>query len=118
MWSVYNLSSKCHRLPSEIVDEEHELSSLARYLLNKAVTFFGMTIENLLNETIEVGAAGNKRTERKYEIGELLSPLFKLPRPQAKAKPQDGIQSLMALAKQKGSGVQLWGYTGSDVKPS
>ena len=118
MWTVYNLASKYSKLPSDIVDEDHALDSLTRFLLNKAVTYFGMTIENLLDETVEVGHGANKRTESKYELKELMHPDFKLPRPQAKARPQDGLQSLMMLAKQKNSGVVVWGYTGNESKPS
>lgn len=118
MWSVYSLASKYNRLPSDIVDEDHNLDSLTRYLLNKAITYFGMTIENLLHETVDVGVGANKHSESKYELDDLLNPAFKMARPQPKAKQMDSLQSLMMLAGQKGSGVKVWGYTGNDAKPS
>lgn len=118
MWSVWTVASKFNRLPSDIVDEEHELDSLTRYLINKAITYFGMTVENWLHETVEVGAGNNKHSERKYELSELLDPAFKMARPQPKAKQIDSVQSLMILAAQNRGIVKVWGYTGNDAKPS
>lgn len=118
MWAAYNLANKYNKLPSDIIDEDHDLDSLTRYIINKAVTYFGVTIENALHETVEVGYGNNKHSESKYGLDELLHPGFKLPRPQPKVKPMDGLQAMMALAGQKGSGVKLWGYAGNDVKPS
>lgn len=118
MWSVYSLATKCHKLPSEVVDEDKELDSLTRYLINKVIIYFGMTIENWLHETIKVGSGKDEHSEAKYELNELLDPAFKMARPQPKTKQIDSLQSLMMLAAQKGSGVKIWGYTGNEAKPS
>lgn len=121
MWTLYLKATKYNRLPSSffagLVDE------LTVYQFDNAVTWFGVTIENLLQERIKVGAGENERSEAKYELEDLLDPDFRVPRPKSLRSPkakkqgaQDAIAMMMALASQKGSGVMLWGQ--AEPKPS
>lgn len=115
MWSAWMSLKTYHKLPSQ----ELELTdSVAAYCLDKTVMWFGVTIENLLAERSEIGEGKDKRWEAKYELSDLLDPAFRVPRAMPKPKKaaasgMDGLAMMMALAKQKGSGVKLW-----QVKPS
>lgn len=93
-----------------------EPNALAAYCVDNAVRVFGVMVENALQEREKTGAGKDATWKQKYELAQLLEPSFTLPRPQPapKAAPaQNGLRALMALARQKGSGVKLWG-----VKPS
>lgn len=74
-----------HKLPSEVFGEE---DALAAWMLDTCVTWFGITVENALQETVEVGLVydpqargNNKRREAKYTLSQLLDSDFRLPRP-------------------------------------
>jgi hypothetical protein len=115
MWSAWLSLKMYHRLPSQELEVE---DSIAAYCLDKAVMWFGITLENLLGERNEIGEGKDKRWENKYELGDLLDPAFRVPKPMPKPKKQaaaglGGLAMMMALAKDKSSGVKLWG-----VKPS
>lgn len=51
------------------------------YQLDSAVLLVGLTIENALNETVEAGTKDEPRLIAKYEIGDILKPEFRFPRP-------------------------------------
>lgn len=96
-----------HRRPSDdlAIDD-----SVAAWCLDGAVLWFGTTLENALAERVNQGDAKDPRWENKYTLAQLLDPSFRLPRPQP-VKPQSasgGFGALLAMAKQKGSGVKLW----------
>lgn len=83
------MASQFNSLPSEIIDEGHELPPIARYSINKAVNFFGTAIENALAEMVEVGIKPNIEHKPKYTLSQLLDKDFRLPRPattQAKSR--------------------------------
>lgn len=115
MWDSYQSLKIYHRRPS---DDLEVTDSIAAYCVDGAVLWFGLTIENALAETKEVGMGKDKRREQKYTLSQLLDPVFRLPRPQPAPKPstptQDGFAAMVALAKQPGSGVKLYQY----IKPS
>lgn len=50
-----------------------QLNPLTAYNLDAAVVAFGVTVENALQETFEIGAGDSKKTIRKYTIGEILA---------------------------------------------
>jgi hypothetical protein len=56
-------------------------SEYAAYCLDGATATFGITVENALAETVEVGIGETKKHVAKYTIGKLLGPNFVLPRP-------------------------------------
>lgn len=77
---------------------------------------FGVMVENALQERVKTGTGKDATWKAKYELAQLLEPSFTLPRPMPtpKAAPvQNGLLALLAMAKQRNSGVKLWG-----VKPS
>lgn len=97
-----------HRLPSlelEVTD------SIAAYCLDKAVLWFGMTVENLLGERVEVGTGKEKRWEAKYSLEDLLDPAFRVsrPLPAAKGAPLQGNPALLnMMAMTGGNVVKRW----------
>lgn len=82
---------------------------LVAYQVDACVTTFGITIENALLERNETGVGQHRRSEPKYTLTQLLDPAFRLPRPMTeKQKAKQGIQGLLAMAGQRGSGVKKW----------
>lgn len=95
---MYTTATKYHKLPSEIVDEGGELPFLVRYQINKAVTYFGMVIDNALAETVEVGIKPNIEYQPKYTLSQLLSDDFRLPRPKTGKEQRNQVgQQVKAL---------------------
>lgn len=116
MWSAYLSLKSYQRRPSDDLELD---DSIMAYCLDKTVLWFGITVENLLSEMVEVGMGKDKRRERKYTLEQLLDRDFRVPRPLSLARsPQpaanSGFALLLALAGQPGSGVKRWEY----VKPS
>lgn len=107
---MYTTANKYHKLPSEIIDERGELPLLTRYLANKAVTYFGMVIDNALAETVEVGIAPNVHSRPKYTLSQLLSDDFRLPRPktgqEARKAVGQQVKSLFGTGKPKRKGKE------------
>lgn len=122
MWTLWQKAKTYHKLPCEVADPRQRWDDLTRYLFDNAVTYFGVTIENALAETVEttVYEGKNKRTKSrpKHTLEQLLDPTFKLTRPgQPEAAPQqDGLAWMMALARQPNSGVKAWKYVEPEVK--
>lgn len=83
MWTK---ASQYHKLPSEIIDPDHKLDSLTRYLADNAVTFFGITIENALQERVNNGSEKEPHWEKKYALAQVLEDDFRLPRPVSEAQ--------------------------------
>lgn len=113
MWSAY-LKLKTYQRPPSLdlmLDD-----ALTAWCVDGAVLWFGITVENALQERIDVGVGKDKRSEAKYTLEELLDAAFTLPRPAPKAKkpPQNVIGAIMAMAGDKSSGVKLW----ASIKPS
>lgn len=112
MWQSWLNLKTYHRRASDDLEID---DSIAAWCVDGCVMWFGMTMENALAETIEVGAGRDKRREAKYTIEQLLEPTFTLPKPQRQItqKPQQapsGFAALLAMAKQAGSGVKMWEY--------
>lgn len=80
MWSAYLDLKTYHRRPSE---DLQPVDALTAYLVDKAVLWFGATVEDALSERVEVGEGKDKRSEAKYTLEQLLDPAFRLPHPQA-----------------------------------
>jgi hypothetical protein len=113
------MATKYSQLPAAILDEDRELDSLTRYLLNKVVTWFGITIENALAERVNVGSEKEPHWEARYTLSQLLDPSFRLPRPMnaTAARGQIGprVKALFGSGKPKRKGkpkvsplLQMW----------
>lgn len=122
MWTLWTKAKTYSKLPSEIGDPRQRWDDLTRYMFDSAVTYFGVAIENALAETVEttIRDGKNSRTSSKpkYTLSQLLDPAFRLPNPQAVAKPAqgDGLAWMMALARQPNSGVKAWAYVDPAAK--
>ena len=74
------------------------------YQFDSAVSTLGNVIESASYEREEVGSGTNKRWERKYTMGQLLDPEFRLPSPRG-SQQRDAIAALKAL---QGKGVKVF----------
>lgn len=106
MWGLWTKAKSYSKLPSEIFGEAN---SIAAWMLDSAVTWFGITIENALSERVEVKMGTNVEYRPRYTLARLLSPSFKLPRP---AIQQDGdpLNILKMWASKKRSGIKRYMY--------
>lgn len=113
MWSAWLSLKTYHKLPSlelEVTD------SIAAYCLDKAVMWFGITVENLLDERVKVISGKDERWEQKYSLDLLLDPAFRLPRPlpipKKPATPISPWEPFLAIAGKPRTGVRRWEYIG------
>lgn len=108
MWSLWLKAKTYHKLPSEIFGEH---DSLAAWMLDSAVTWFGITIENALSERVRVGSGQNVEYKPRYTLARLLNQGFKLPPP-----PKTDLEDInpwspfMAWLGKRNSGVKRWAY--------
>lgn len=112
-------SKNFHKPPSELFGEK---DSIAAWMLNGATLWFGITIENLLNERVEVSVGAKSQSYPRYTLTRLLHPDFTVFRP-APSDPTTGINPWMGLLGWAGkprSGVKRWQYVKpeGDLKPS
>lgn len=112
MWSLWTKSKTYHKLPSDIFGEKDQV---AAWMLDSAVTWFGITIENALSERVKVGSGSNVEYRPKYTLALLLDEEFRLPRPpevpKAAAKAaMNPWAPLLAWANKKNSGVRRFEY--------
>lgn len=116
MWSTYLSLKTYHKCPSEELVLTGADDSIAAWCVDKTVLWFGMAVENLLAETVEVGFGKEMRREKKYTLEQLLDPTYKVtrPLPEPKVARPMGLAAMMALAAQSGGGIKVWQY----VKPS
>lgn len=76
-------------------------------MLDSAVVWFGITIENALHERVKVGSV----SQPKYTLARLLNPATKLPRPPEDYGPKGEVNvwaPLLAWAGKRGSGVKRY----------
>jgi|SRR5688572_21679702 len=126
MWETWIQATTYHKLPSEVFDPtgecwklDGEHGPLARSMFNSAVTWFGITIQNALEERVEYTHNGKIRYREKYTLARLLHPDFRLPKP--KVEPVD-IQKEMNpwapliawVGKGKGGLVRRYTYVGPE----
>ena len=106
MWSAWQSLKTYQQKPSndlEVTD------SIAAYCVDKAVMWFGVTVENLLSEREET--MDGKRGEAKYELEDLLDPAFRVPKPTPKPKKQhyrSGVNAMLAMAAQSNGMIKRW----------
>lgn len=116
MWKVWTRATKYGLLPSQAYDPEGDTwhvpyGSLAQWMFDEAVTWFGITIENALAERIKVQMGKDVQFKPKYTLIRLLNPAFRLPKPLPEVSDSPNPWSpFMALVGKKGSGVKRWRY--------
>lgn len=120
MWLLHQKATRFHRPPSELVGIEDEW---AAYQFDNAVNFFGVTVENALQERDEIGMGTDVKYRERYTLAQLLEPNFRLPRPAAgkpgrggspahSAQAGSGLATILSLAGQPRSGVKKFVYVG------
>jgi hypothetical protein len=108
MWNLWLKATKYGKLPSEIFGETN---SLAAWMLDSAVTWFGITIENALAERVKVTMGKVVEYKPRYSLALLLNPGFKLPKPIEMQEGNVNVwSSFLAWAGRKNSGVRRWVY--------
>jgi hypothetical protein len=103
-------------MPNEVYDVtgatwEIPYGSLAQWMFDSAVTWFGITIENALSERVKVTMGKEVTFKPKYTLARLLNERFRLPKPQP--EPEDNPNpwaSLLAWAGKRNSGVKRYKY--------
>lgn len=118
MWETWTTAKTYHRLPSEVFEPDEtewqhggEYGPILKFSLNAAVTWFGITIENALNERVKVTVGKETHFNPRYTLTRLLHQDFRLPRPAP--KPEDSPNpwaALMAWAGKKNSGIKRYRY--------
>lgn len=109
MWNLWQKAKTYSKLPSEVLRVSDQL---AAWMLDNAVTWFGITIENLLDERAEVGG----KSTPKYSLARLLHEKFRLPKPVDDYIPENDIQEhnpwavFLPWIGKPGSGVHRYVY--------
>ena len=107
MWSLWQKAKTYNQLPSNIFGEE---DGFAAWMLDEAVTWFGITIENALQERVKVG----NEHRPKYTLTRLLTQGFKLPAPQRELEEKVSAASpwapFLQWKNKQGSGVHTYAY--------
>lgn len=86
-----------------------ETDSIAAWMLDSACTWFGITIENALQERVKVGMG--KEDKPKYTLARLLSQGFKLPAPMIEVGTADNPWlPLLAWVGKRNSKVKRYEY--------
>lgn len=116
MWQTWTRATKYGKLPSQAFDItgatwEVPYGSLAQWMFDTAVTWFGITIENALNERVKVVQGKETIHKPRYTLTRLLSEGFRLPKPEM--SPEDSPNpwvALLAWSGKRNSGVKRWKY--------
>lgn len=108
MWNLWTKSKTYNQLPSEVLGEE---DSIAAWMLDSAITWFGITIENALQERVETTVGKVTKSQPRYTLARLLHKDFRLPKP-AEEKEIDVSPwgPLFAWAGKRGSKVKRYKY--------
>lgn len=117
MWEIWKQAKTYSQLPSFVYDPTGEVwqpdgmhGPLARWMFNSAVTWFGVTIENLLQERIEVKTGLTTKSHPKYTLIRLLHPMFRLTKPDSEDENWNPWSPLLAWAGKRNSGVKRYAY--------
>jgi hypothetical protein len=91
---LWQKATTFHLLPSQVVRERN---ALVAHMLDNAVTYFGITLGNALQERIETG---NGKSIARYTLSELLDDRTRLPRDDAPMQGMDvtamvGVDGMM-----------------------
>lgn len=116
MWQIWTRATRYGKFPADVYDPsgaswDVPYGSLARWMLDAAVTWFGITIENALAERVKVTQGKEIIFKPRYTLARLLNEHFRLPKPAP--EPEDNPNPWMALwtwAGKRNSGVKRWKY--------
>ena len=102
------MAKSYNQLPSDLLGVT---DTIAAWMLNQAVTWFGITIENALTERVKVGAD----YQPKYSLTRLLHSSFRLPAPpdetvEENAKAVNPWAVFLPWIGKPGSGVHRYVY--------
>lgn len=112
MWNLWLKSKTYHLLPSEVFGEE---DSIAAWMLDNAVTWFGITIENALQERVKTGTGKDVEYKPRYSLTRLLDENYRIPRPLPEPEVNHNPWSpFLAWAGKPGSGVRRYRYQAPD----
>lgn len=119
MWKTYQMAKTYGKLPSEVMQVE---DSIAAWCLDDAVTWFGITIENALQERVEVTFGKKTQSRQKYTLALLLHQDFRLPTPppdslDVKSK-MNPFGALLSWAGKRGSPVKRYVYVPPPLEES
>ena len=96
MWKLYQTAKTTRSRPSELLCVE---DALAAYQFDAAVTTFGVIVENAAQERVRTGPKDAPEWSPKFEMEDLLSDDFHLPRPPTKVERQrNALATLRGLA--------------------
>lgn len=88
-----------------------EEDTIAAWMLDTAVTWFGITFENALSERTKIKYGKEVEYKPKYTLSLLLNPAFRLPRPALEPEVNPNPWSaILAWAGKKNSGVKRYKY--------
>jgi hypothetical protein len=95
-------------MPSELLHIEDELTA---WMFDTAITWFGITIENALNERVKVGTGKWEKHVPKYTLARLLSEDFLLNAPQPEAQYTGNPFAVLAswIGRSRGL-IRRWEY--------
>jgi hypothetical protein len=80
-------------------------------MLDNAVTWFGVTIENALQERVKTGMGRDVEYKPRYSLARLLDEDFRLPRPLQEAEPNNNPWApFLSWIGKNGSGVRMYKY--------
>lgn len=110
MWAAWQKVKTTHKLASDDLDLE---DSIAAWCVDGVVLWFGITIENALQERVNVGTEKQPKYEQRYQLAQLLDAKFTLPKPVPTSKKAsdpnaDGFKMLMSMAGNQRSNVKLF----------
>lgn len=109
MWDLWTRSKNFSQLPSTVFGEE---DSLAAWMLDGAVKWFGMTIENALMERVEMKLGnGTTKSSPRYTLTRLLDSNTKLPLPVEMMRQQaNPFSAFLQMAGKSGKMVRRFAY--------
>jgi hypothetical protein len=115
MWSLWTKSKTYSQLPSDVWGEiEHPVfgmpCSLAAWMLDSAITWFGITIENALSERVEIKMGTKVQSTPKFTLIRLLDENFRLPPPPEEKTSTNPWSPLMGWLGRGGNKVKRYQY--------
>jgi hypothetical protein len=108
MWQVWTRATKYGKLPSELLKVKDEVVA---WMVDSAITWFGITIENTLSERVKVGFGQNVRDKPKYTLALLLRDEYRLiPPPPALEESSNPFAELASWIGRSRGLIKRWVY--------
>lgn len=115
MWSLWLRSKTYSQLPSDVWGEiEHPVfgthCTLSAWMLDTAVTWFGITIENALAERVKTKMGNEVTFKPRFTLARLLDENFKLAPPPEEQTSANPWAALLGWAGRRNSPVKRYAY--------